>query len=553
MNLSAELQFTLTRLNTALIQGDEALLASCFDGKDLNELLSQDTLGKVRARGKNVMVIFLATLAVSNDIDVLRAQIWLDCYHSIAKKCLSPGLLALAEHNVLRLTTWAVIQAKPLQKQDLAACKGSPQQWQDAFELAVDSRDWISAVTLLEKLFQKKSDSLTWLNMSKSLSIRQEFFVDTSGIAQTDIDYIRLARLYEICAQAARKVRAFDVEQSIGYLRAKCLETAGEYGKAIDFMRSLAKGKNFTNAKINIARCLCKSGDIPASIQELDEAIWHHKTIQVSAAGPAQLEAGIEPERPSEKKFDVVKASKALENLATVFNAHGLKFFLVSGTLLGYEREGKLLDHDKDIDIGVIGWEKQYEICMALQASTLFTVSPLFLKGHKSYYIPIRHNFTGVWIDIFVYHELDDKLVTGVDFFFGYRQTFAFTPFDLKPVNFLGVDMHVPSNTDLNLQENFGNWRVPDASYLSHLESPSTTNKGGQAHMLTARINALGYIIQKKPLKIRKAVQIMREYSHSPWAMSEDLLRHLEDICDELEHGQTPLVLPVLDKELAHA
>lgn len=553
MNLSPEMQFTLTRLNTALIQGDDALLASCFEGVDLNALLSQDTLSKVRARGKSVMTIFLSTLAVSNDIESPRAQIWLDCYHSIAKKAMSPHLLALGDKNVLRMTVQALVLGTPLRQADMAACKGSQQQWQDAFELAVDSRDWTSAVTLLEKLAQKKNDSLVWLNMAKSLSVRQEFFVDTSGIAQTDIDYIRLARLYQLCAQAARKASAFDVEQSIGYLRAKCLETAGEYDQAIQFMRHLAKGKNFTNAKINIARCLCKAGDIPAAIQELDDAIRHHKAIRIGASETSQLEPGIEPARPSDKKFDVAKASKALENLASVFNAHGLKFFLVSGTLLGYEREGKLLDHDKDIDIGVIGWEKQYEICMALQASTLFTVSPHFLKGHKSYYIPIRHNFTGVWIDIFVYHELDDKLVTGVDFFFGYRQTFAFTPFELKPVNFLGVDMYVPSNTDLNLQENFGNWRVPDASYLSHLESPSTTNKGGQAHMLTARINALGYIIQKKPLKIRKAVQILREYSHSPWAMSEDLLRHLESICDQLEGVPATAALSVEHEELAHA
>jgi hypothetical protein len=180
-------------------------------------------------------------------------------------------------------------------------------------------------------------------------------------------------------------------------------------------------------------------------------------------------------------------------------------------------------------------------------------VSPQFLKGHKSYYIPIRHNFTGVWIDIFVYHELDNKLVTGVDFFFGYRQTFAFTPFELKPVNFLGVDMHVPSDTNLNLQENFGNWRVSDPSYLSHLESPSTTDKGGQAHMLTARINALGYIMQKKPLKIRKAIQILREHSHSPWAMDEALLKHLETLCDQLEDGQATAKLQATEEEYAHA
>jgi tetratricopeptide (TPR) repeat protein len=553
MNLSPAMHFTLTRLNTALIQGDDALLASCFEGVDIQELLSQDNLAKVRARGKNAMVIFLASLAVSNDIAPKRAQIWLDCYQSIAKNQLSEGLLALPVHNVLRLTVSAIMRRVPLAKQDLAQCKASHQQWQDAMELAVDAKDWHTGVSLAERLAQKKIETVIWLNISKSLSTRQEFFVDTSGIAQTDIDYIRLARLYELCANAAKNARALDVARSLSYLRAKSLEVAGEYGTAIQYFRSLAVGKNYNTAKIDIARCLCKSGDIPSAITELDDALKHQKCSESSPAADIQLQAISEPDRPVEKKFNVANASKALGALATIFKDNDLKFFLVSGTLLGYEREGKLLDHDKDIDVGVIGWEKQYDICMALQSSALFTVSPHFLKGHKSYYIPIRHNLTGIWIDLFVYHEIDDKLVTGVDFFFGYRQTFAFTPFELKPVNFLGVDMFVPSDADLNLQENFGNWRVPDASYLSHLESPSTTDKGGMPHMLTARIHALGYILKKQPVKVRKVIEIMRQYSQSPWAMSEDLLQHLAHICDQLERSQAPLAPTMLVQELAHA
>jgi len=156
MNLSPAMHFTLTRLNTALIQGDDDLLASCFEGVDIQELLSQDNLTKVRARGKNAMVIFLASLAVSNDIAPKRAQIWLDCYQSIAKNQLSEGLLALPVHNVLRLTVSAIMRRVPLAKQDLAQCKASHQQWQDAIELAVDARDWQTAVSLAERLAQKK-------------------------------------------------------------------------------------------------------------------------------------------------------------------------------------------------------------------------------------------------------------------------------------------------------------------------------------------------------------------------------------------------------------
>ena len=35
---------------------------------------------------------------------------------------------------------------------------------------------------------------------------------------------------------------------------------------------------------------------------------------------------------------------------------------MVSGTLLGYARTGSVLSHDKDMDVGLFGWEEQFEI-----------------------------------------------------------------------------------------------------------------------------------------------------------------------------------------------
>lgn len=50
----------------------------------------------------------------------------------------------------------------------------------------------------------------------------------------------------------------------------------------------------------------------------------------------------------------------ALENLldlARIFKSHGIEFVLMYGTLLGAARDGKLIEHDTDIDIGVLNLE----------------------------------------------------------------------------------------------------------------------------------------------------------------------------------------------------
>jgi tetratricopeptide (TPR) repeat protein len=534
MKLTLDMHRALASINAALMKGDQSALEDAFGGVNLEQLLSQDTIAITRALGKKPITLLLCTLAEQNGVDVVRAKHWLACYQSILRKQLEAPLDSLSRQNVIRIALESLVQHQPLTAAVLSAkkIKGNPQAWQDALELLLDHKDWTSALELLRHLGKQPAETQIWLQLAKSLSRRHPLYVEESGQAQVDVDYQILARLYLLCADAARRAKVPNVYKALVQLASSALETDGDYGKAIDQLTALDPQNNTLAFQIDLARCLCKQGESLASIARLDRAI----ELLIASQNPSEAfsadalqGAGVRHDgAKAEKSFDVNKAARALSDLTRMANEKGTPVFLVSGTLLGYVREGQLLAHDKDIDVGIVGWENQYELCMALQETGLFTVSTQYLKGKDTYYIAIKHNDTGMWIDVFVYHPQGSHWVTGVDFFFGYRQTFAFTPFELQEIEFLGVKMQAPANAELNLTENYGNWRVPDASYLSHLESPSTMDKGNLSYMITARMSMLSACLTKKNLKIEKILSLMRVHQQMPGAMPEELMTKIE-------------------------
>lgn len=556
MNLSPPLQLAVTQIHRALMVGDQTALVSALENVDLPDLLSQDTLEKVRARGKSALVIFLATLASNNNVEVEQAQFWLECYQSIHQKQWLGALQKLKADNVLRLTLQRLMDEKAnnIQAQPLS---GSARHWVQAFELAIDHKRWslANALQLAANTHNLKADSYTqtWLQMSKSLAKRHDLFVDSSGQTHVDTDYVMLSEMYARCEEFFTRLGQKQAAVSLAFLQAKCLEAARAYPKAINILnRILKRSPSDQHASlINMARCECKQGHADAAIKLLDQVIAHQLHNPAVGQDTDGLLTSTEDPKTAKKPFNVANASKALADLATVFEAHSIPFFLVSGTLLGYAREGQLLKHDKDIDVGVLGWEHQYSIGMALQKSTQFSLSADFLKGQKVYYIPISHNETGFIIDLFFYHEAHGKYVTGVDFFFGHQQTFAFSPFELEATEFLGVPMYVPSDVDRNLTENFGNWRVSDPGYISHLEAPCTVDPGGFGHMLTARLQLINALKDHKIEKIRRVLKILTRYQDSAWGMSAELMQRVDV---HLNSAAMPTsTTPHLQQEVVHA
>lgn len=531
MKLTSEMHRVLALINAALMKGDESALAAAFDGVDLTQLLSQETIAVTRALDKKPMTLLLCTLAEQNDIEKIRARYWLDCYQSIVNRSLSESLINLSNNNIIKFVVSALSSRIQINQQTLSGkkLKGNPQAWQDALELLIDNKYWPSAYELLKHLGKKSEDTEIWLQISKSLSHRHPIYVDESGQAQVDVDYKILAKIYAMCADAARNAKVIPVQKALMQLAASALETGGDYSHAIELLNELDLGKKSLSIQLDLARCFCKKNQYLKSLEKLDRVLDVFVNSQNADELTSNKDLGSDrPNDDAEKaSFDIGKASQALSDLSLMANEKETPVFLVSGTLLGYVREGQLLSHDKDIDVGIVGWENQYKLCMALQESGLFTVSAQYLKGKDTFYIPIKHNLTGMWIDIFVYHEIQGHWVTGVDFFFGYRQTFAFTPFTLKSVQFLGVEMNVPENSELNLTENYGNWQKPDSGYISHLESPSTMDKGGLQYMITARLTLISACIKKQNSKVEKILKLLSDCGPLPGAMNPVLMQKI--------------------------
>lgn len=553
MNIPKPVKSALNKMNNALLGGSEDQIIEAIQGLALSEVFAPEAIEYARARRKIPLTLLISTLAVSNEVYPKQAESWLECYQSITNKTLSGKLAQLSENNILRTVVELLANCPVLERKSYRSCIGSEQDWVNAFELLIDFRNLTKAQTLTEALLLKKFGFNIWPSIAKALINRFDVYQEEPFKTDNDIDHVVMARLFEISAGALKNGKSESISQKLFHRCALCLESAGDYASAVQWLSQNTNNQNFVQRKIDLARCLTKENRIPDAICELDLALA--KSCDKVAIETECTENSIEisETKTGDKKFDIENASIALSQLTEICTKEDIKIFLVSGTLLGYAREGKLLGHDKDIDVGVIGWETQYQICQALVKSVCFKFDASFLSGKKTYCLPILHISTGIWIDIFIYHPEGDKLVTGLDFLFGYQQKFGFTPFELKQVNFLGVDMYVPSDIDLNLCENYGNWKIPDTNYMSHLESPSTLDKGGLAHMLTARLHALKSLMTNKPRKLKKVIQILQDYSDSPWAMQPDLLRKMGKAYLSIEHPSHSEHQYLKIEEIVHA
>jgi hypothetical protein len=521
----------LARIGTLLDTQDYGALETLVHEELPHRLLSEPTLDAARALRHNATVVFLATLAVENLPKPIRFQTWLAIYQSLLRGQSTPEFAALPARQPLRLVAEAAIRREALDPVALRKGHGGIDDWFAAAELAIDQLRFDLLEQVVRELVRRKIDAQDGLRLTKVLFNRHPFIpksVDTDALGRC---YSRLRDHLIARLPAVDKVRS-----RLALFATHCHFHSGNYPAAIEAAQRATTVEDRIHAAFDIARSHCFSGDLDQTLVWLDrlvELMCQHGPIHAPQPA-AQVRAADEPEPDKEARntFDPVQASQALLDLQNALAPIGKKAFLVSGTLLGFHREGGLLAHDKDIDVGIIGWEDQYEVANALLQSGRFGLDSRRLRGRKTYHIPVRHIETRVSIDIFVYHEEDGKLVTGVESYFGYLQKFAFTPFGLDKVGFLGIEFYVPNDIERNLAENFGNWRQSDPDYISHLQSPSTVDVGGKVFQIVGRIRALEAIKAGKFEKLSRVIQLMTEHRHRPGGMSAhtlDLLRAAYD------------------------
>lgn len=152
-----------------------------------------------------------------------------------------------------------------------------------------------------------------------------------------------------------------------------------------------------------------------------------------------------------------------LTELHQLLSAAGMRPFLVSGTLLGVVRDGGLLAHDYDLDIGLLPGDGTAEqVAEILDASGNF--GPLNVEKYRVW----GDHHSGVAFDVFLHYEERGR-------YYHATLTHAWwnSPFGLEPVDIHDQTFWIPDDTETYLRENYGDWRAPIAFYHKSFDTPN--------------------------------------------------------------------------------
>lgn len=167
----------------------------------------------------------------------------------------------------------------------------------------------------------------------------------------------------------------------------------------------------------------------------------------------------------SRSRYDASTALSALRDVTHLLEKLSAQPFLVSGTLLGMVRNGSLLPHDKDVDIGI--WEDvpRSDLLVALQQSGSFWVQP----ARSQDTIRVKH-INGTPIDIFYHYREGNSVWHG-----GVKAQWWNSDFSIEQRRFSSGLFNVPRDTERYLSENYGDWRVPVVIFDSVYDTPNAT------------------------------------------------------------------------------
>jgi hypothetical protein len=261
----------------------------------------------------------------------------------------------------------------------------------------------------------------------------------------------------------------------------------------------------------------------------MHDGINHLETLlSFTLDHPASFDK-LEPKVP----FNVSDAEETLILANEILQNKGLQPFLMAGTLLGCIRDGQLLPHDKDVDIGLIGWEHQFTVAQALIESGAFHIDLSEVSGENRFVLAANDIRNGTAIDFFFFHDMDDHYLQGINFDIGFLLNLQFSKFGLQKINFHNREFFAPDNIDLYLAENYDDWRTPVSSYLITVESPALAPDPLPRTVLIYLETIKTIMYNMNPKRMRRILNYIEKH---PWFSFNPLIHsRLHSWCIEKE------------------
>ncbi len=236
----------------------------------------------------------------------------------------------------------------------------------------------------------------------------------------------------------------------------------------------------------------------------------------------------IDPEEKKEKENERKRAAIQKKGIALIslvqklLKEIGITSFADFGTLLGIIREGKLLSHDLDIDMGVIVKTKTDLDRIRLHLEKFgFNLWLQFFNGDAI--VEESYRFCGLKIDLNYYKITDTESKTwlfyrepGVEYLNNNRNIveMTYSPItDFKTIEVAGEEIVIPANAEQLLVEKYGpTWRTPDKGWIYWL-SPAAQKLDQMGHFISYRYRRSTKVNEDWFAKIKnKELAITREY-----------------------------------------
>lgn len=489
----------------------------------LDFIMGNEFIDFCRRKNEPRIVVFVATLAMHNATQTAKPELIELCYSSILQKEIRLKNERVSSTHILRNTLHSIIQDADIMENKKIFNKlvGNDHDWHLAFELCLDHHQELNAYKIISKKFEKGNQIELVLMCARSLIERA---IDVSGSENIDWDH---------WIQCQKRIHQELIKYKIAYVPSKMAMLIAQYHSFINqydaSIEWYAKAKDDqVLATYQSAQAYANKNDFPKALDYLDNFLhklkdqtheWIDKNFK-NADSTGKKHEGL--------SFNSNAATLALTDLQNTLDEVNTKAFLVSGTLLGYARQKSFLSHDKDIDVGIFEADNVFDVINTLMLSGKFSVKNGYFNIERMYQMPVVHLPTGFAIDVFIYHQDGDGLITGVQSNFGYTQNFRFSKFDLQEIEFIGTRFYAPSDIDKNLTENFGDWKTPDPNYISHLQCPTTVDVGGVVYMTVCRLEMVRSIVEGKKVKVDRIVKILREFAHAAHPMDPQLVSQLE-------------------------
>jgi hypothetical protein len=511
----------LRRFREDLRVGDMDSLTQHVELAGLDVLLDPEFLALAAQEDARSVVVLIATLGEANSDEPAPYQRWLAAYQYLqqqldlseaAERCAACGSASAAFYA-------AVLQAAK-QGGSLPSIGTAPTHVSDlqfALELLVNTGHSSAMPTLLKAWQGVDRSDMPWLRACRAVAARSPRVharKEAAELAQT-IQWL-LGRAPTTQSAVAQEMRVQCADLALkarqGELACQAAQDAFDHDTHVE--------RRFTLAKAHVL-----AGQLPTAISHMHELLLH------TLGDDFRTDNAVNTEHTS--PFDVLAAEDTLVAVNRLLRAKGLKPFLMSGTLLGHARHGGLLPHDKDVDLGLIGWEHQFTVAEALLEAGHFRLDLAQLSGHHRFLMSAHDLRNGMAVDFFLFHDKGDHFLHGIDFDMGFTQNFRFSKFDLVEVEFLDERFYVPSDIDRNLSENYGDWRTPAPSYVVTVESPALCETP-ESRTLLVYLEILKTITKR--MKPQRVVRILDhlDATHNP-VLGHDVRQKLRDWCQQ--HG----------------